>query len=79
MAWKNTAAKAGSVPLIALIRLYRAVFRPFLAGNCRFEPSCSHYAEESIRRHGPVRGSWLSLRRLAKCHPFHRGGWDPVT
>ena len=64
---------------IGLIRLYRVVFA-WLPSACRFEPSCSRYAEEAIRVHGPLRGSLLALRRLSRCHPFSRHDpVDPVT
>ena len=61
-----------------LLSAYRVVLGPLFAGACRFQPSCSHYAEEAIRRHGSVRGAWLTLTRLCRCHPFHAGGIDPV-
>jgi uncharacterized protein len=60
-----------------LIRLYQWTLSPWLGGSCRFYPSCSNYALEAIQNHGALRGSWLALRRLAKCHPFHPGGFDP--
>ena len=66
--------------LLALVFLYRALVSPILVGlfgaRCRFHPSCSVYAAESIRALGPVRGSWAALKRLGKCHPFHPGGVD---
>lgn len=64
--------------LLALIRVYQIVLSPFFGGACRFEPSCSVYASEAIRTHGAVRGSWLAVRRLSKCHPFGSHGFDPV-
>ena len=60
------------------LRGYRALFSSLFAGSCRFEPSCSHYAEEAVRRHGSVRGFWLTVGHLARCQPFHAGGHDPV-
>ena len=64
--------------LIFLITCYKACLSPFLGNNCRFHPSCSCYAQEAIATHGVWRGSLLALRRIAKCHPWHEGGVDPV-
>jgi putative membrane protein insertion efficiency factor len=66
--------------LISLIRLYRLLVSPFLPFNsCRFHPSCSEYAEEAIAKHGVRKGGWYALKRIAKCHPFHKhAGFDPV-
>jgi hypothetical protein len=64
--------------LALLIRGYQLVISPALPPSCRFHPSCSHYAHEAITRYGALRGSWLAARRLARCHPFNRGGYDPV-
>lgn len=64
--------------LIVLIRAYQIGVSPLLGPRCRFTPSCSEYAREAIQRHGPGRGTWLALKRLARCHPFHAGGYDPV-
>jgi uncharacterized protein len=64
--------------LVALLRGYQYVFRPMLGSNCRFYPSCSDYAMEAIKKHGAIRGSWLAAKRVARCHPYHPGGFDPV-
>ena len=64
--------------LLRAIRLYRAVLSPVLGGNCRFDPTCSAYGYEAIERHGALRGSWLAVRRVGRCHPFRSGGYDPV-
>lgn len=70
--------KAGSNGLLLLIDLYRVTLAPLIGGFCRYEPSCSRYADEAVRRHGARRGAKLALRRLLRCHPFHKGGYDPV-
>jgi putative membrane protein insertion efficiency factor len=67
-----------STVLILALRGYRRFVSPLLAPRCRFLPSCSEYALEAVTRHGAVRGSWLAVRRLLRCHPFHPGGYDPV-
>jgi putative membrane protein insertion efficiency factor len=64
--------------LTAPIRAYQLTLSPLLGPRCRFHPSCSHYAIEAIDRHGPARGGWLALRRIARCHPLNPGGHDPV-
>ncbi|HMH56764.1 MAG TPA: membrane protein insertion efficiency factor YidD [Gemmatimonadales bacterium] len=64
--------------LAGMVRGYQLVISPALPPSCRFTPSCSQYALEAITRHGAVRGTWLTVRRLVRCHPFHPGGFDPV-
>ena len=74
------AARPGVVAraLLLLIEVYRVTLAPLIGGFCRYLPSCSAYAEEAIRRHGAAAGSRLAVRRVLRCHPFHRGGFDPV-
>jgi putative membrane protein insertion efficiency factor len=64
--------------LIAIIKFYKYFISPLLGSNCRFYPSCSSYSLEALQRHGALIGSYLTLKRLLKCHPFHQGGIDPV-
>jgi putative membrane protein insertion efficiency factor len=64
--------------LLLLIRIYQLLLSPFIGGQCRFEPSCSRYTAQSIERFGAVRGSILGVKRIARCHPFARAGFDPV-
>lgn len=64
--------------LIGFIKFYRLFISPLLGNHCRFHPSCSGYALEAIEIHGALKGSYLTLKRLSKCHPFHSGGLDPV-
>ncbi|RUO26982.1 membrane protein insertion efficiency factor YidD [Aliidiomarina minuta] len=63
---------------IALIRGYQLIISPLLGPRCRFMPTCSEYAIQAIRLHGVVKGSWLALKRIGKCHPGNPGGFDPV-
>ncbi|HEY5762560.1 MAG TPA: membrane protein insertion efficiency factor YidD [Rhodocyclaceae bacterium] len=64
--------------LIVLVKGYRLMISPFLPPSCRHAPSCSEYAVEALTRHGATRGSWLTLKRISRCHPWHDGGYDPV-
>ncbi len=64
--------------LRGLIAGYRYFLSPLLGPSCRFYPTCSEYASEAIERHGALRGTWLALKRILKCHPWHSGGLDPV-
>jgi len=78
--WREPLAGA-SLParaLIALVRLYQIVLGPLIGGQCRFSPTCSHYAIEALARCGAWRGSWLTLGRLIRCHPWGGSGHDPV-
>jgi putative membrane protein insertion efficiency factor len=64
--------------LMAVITGYRRFISPLLGARCRFAPSCSAYALEAVREHGALRGTWLAVRRIGRCHPFNPGGFDPV-
>ncbi len=68
----------GAWALLGSVRAYQKVVSPLLGQNCRYYPSCSHYAYEAIEIHGAVRGSWLGVKRIGRCHPFNEGGFDPV-
>lgn len=64
--------------LISVIRFYQVVISPIKPPSCRFYPTCSHYGFEAVQRFGALKGGWLTLKRILKCHPFHPGGVDPV-
>lgn len=64
--------------LMMFLRIYQAMLSPIMPLSCKYYPTCSHYAYEAVERFGARRGSWLALRRLLRCHPFVRGGFDPV-
>lgn len=65
-------------PFLLLLRIYKYAISPMLGRNCRFEPSCSDYTAEALTKHGVVKGLWLGLKRIFRCHPWHPGGYDPV-
>lgn len=64
--------------LILIIKAYRLIFSPFVGQHCRFHPTCSCYAHQAIDRYGAWRGGWMAAKRIARCHPWHPGGLDPV-
>jgi putative membrane protein insertion efficiency factor len=64
--------------LLGLIRLYQMTLSKMFPPSCRFEPSCSHYGYEAIAKYGALKGGWLAIKRVARCHPFNPGGYDPV-
>jgi uncharacterized protein len=63
---------------VLLIKIYQIMLSPFFGKNCRFNPSCSDYGIESIKKYGAIKGGYLTVKRLLKCHPYHKGGDDPV-
>lgn len=64
--------------MLAVIRFYRKFISPCFPPCCRYTPTCSQYALEAIEKYGAAKGGWLALRRIMRCHPFHKGGYDPV-
>ena len=64
--------------LIGLIEVYQKCISPLKPATCRFYPTCSNYGIEALKKHGPIKGSYLTVKRILKCHPFHKGGYDPV-
>ena len=68
----------GARALILGVRFYQVALSPVLGGQCRYYPTCSAYAIEALQRHGALRGAWLAVRRIGRCHPFRPGGFDPV-
>ena len=67
-----------SLPLIALIKIYQLVFSPWLGPKCRYTPTCSQYAAAALKKYGLVKGSWLAIKRISRCHPFGGQGYDPL-
>ncbi|TVR41372.1 MAG: membrane protein insertion efficiency factor YidD [Bacteroidia bacterium] len=70
--------KAFSYLFIGIIRFYQGAISPYLPPSCRYTPSCSQYGVEAIRKHGPVKGGWLTVKRISSCHPWGGSGYDPV-
>ncbi|MEG1580087.1 MAG: membrane protein insertion efficiency factor YidD [Bacteroidaceae bacterium] len=70
--------RLASVVLISFIKVYRTAISPYTPASCRFTPTCSQYALEAIRKHGPLKGLYLSIRRILRCHPWGGSGYDPV-
>ena len=76
--WRKVVRDVFSAPFLALIWFYQSAISPWLGPNCRYKPTCSEYARQAIVKYGPIKGSWLALKRILRCHPFHPGGYDPV-
>jgi putative membrane protein insertion efficiency factor len=67
-----------SLPFLILIKFYQWVISPYLGPKCRYTPTCSHYAAEAFKKHGPIKGFWLAIKRISRCHPWGGHGYDPV-
>lgn len=67
-----------AIILLVLIRAYQYMVSPVLGANCRYAPTCSSYAHDAVRTHGPVRGGWMAIKRIGRCHPWGGAGFDPV-
>ena len=74
----STVRRPGRRVALGAIRGYQKVISPVMGGNCRYYPSCSQYTYEAIELHGSAKGSWMGLKRIGRCHPWHDGGYDPV-
>ena len=74
----DTLRKIAVFPLILLVKIYREFISPYTLPSCRFTPTCSQYAIEALRKYGPLKGSWLAVKRICRCHPWGGHGYDPV-
>lgn len=74
----NKIAKIIAEPFVWLVRFYQIFLSPLLGSNCRYTPTCSHYTIEALRRHGVIKGGWLSIKRISSCNPWGGSGYDPV-
>jgi len=74
----NPVSRVLAWPLIQLVRLYRLAISPWFGANCRFDPTCSAYAIEALQTHGILKGTWLAVKRIGRCHPWGGSGHDPV-
>jgi putative membrane protein insertion efficiency factor len=74
----NAFSRALSWPLIGLVKLYRVTLSPWLGMNCRFQPTCSEYTIEALKKYGIFKGAWLAAKRIVRCHPWGGSGYDPV-
>lgn len=78
MSFKERVKRAFAAPLIALVRFYQVCISPLKPPTCRFTPTCSEYALQALRKYGPLKGGWLALKRILRCHPWGGSGYDPV-
>ncbi len=74
----KTAWQILSFPFILLIKLYQWIISPWLGSRCRYTPTCSHYGIEALKKYGPIKGLWLTIKRISRCHPWGGHGYDPV-
>lgn len=74
----KTVLRILSLPFIALIKIYQWIISPILGPKCRYNPTCSHYAVEALKKYGVFKGTWLAIKRISRCHPWGGHGYDPV-
>ncbi|MBV1888116.1 MAG: membrane protein insertion efficiency factor YidD [Urechidicola sp.] len=74
----NLVKKILTFPFILLVRFYQVTISPYTPASCRYSPTCSHYSIEALKKHGLFYGSWLAIKRIFSCHPWSKGGYDPV-
>ncbi|MCU0343988.1 MAG: membrane protein insertion efficiency factor YidD [Ignavibacterium sp.] len=74
----NTTLKLLAVPLILLIKIYQLLISPLFPSSCRYTPTCSHYTAEALKKYGIIKGGWLGIKRISRCHPWGSSGYDPV-
>jgi putative membrane protein insertion efficiency factor len=74
----NTTLKLLAVPLILLIKIYQLLISPLFPSSCRYTPTCSHYTAEALKKYGIIKGGWLGIKRISRCHPWGGSGYDPV-
>jgi len=67
-----------SLPFILIVRAYQLLISPLTPASCRFTPTCSTYSIEALKKHGPIKGGWLAIKRISSCHPWGKSGYDPV-
>ena len=75
---RNGFKRVCTLPFLLLVRFYQYCISPFTPPSCRFTPPCSQYAVEALRKYGPIKGIWLTIKRLSRCHPWGGSGYDPV-
>jgi len=74
----NKILKIIALPFIIIIKLYQLIISPLIPSSCRYSPTCSHYTLEALKKYGIIKGGWLGIKRISRCHPWGKSGYDPV-